>query len=67
MKVYVVTSVELNWNCVCGVFSTIESLAKYFFGTQEPDAEKRNKKYNIIPKIEADIDEFYVIHEKIMW
>jgi len=63
MTVYVVTNVEMGWDCVCGVFSSIKSLAQYFFEDIE-DEDVIEADYTTVSSIEADINDCYVIHEE---
>ena len=39
MKVYVVTNVCMGWDCVCGVFSCIDTLIEYLAPEEEFDED----------------------------
>lgn len=75
MKVYVVTNPEDGWDCVRGVFSSVEKLAKYF--TERKISFKNENSDWVIKDFTGlsldEIDEFlsennfsYVTHEKIL-
>lgn len=64
-KVYIVTDVELGWNCICGVFGSFRSLVLYFFqdNLEEEVDEMLSVGYNMAD-LEKYIDDCYVIHEE---
>ena len=70
MSVYVVTNVEMGWDCVCGVFSTVEGLAGFFAPEDDWDENGYIKKDS--PFYNMSLDELkdriqlgpYVIHDK---
>ena len=35
MKVYVVTNPELGWDCVCGVYKSLDSVKRFFIPEED--------------------------------
>lgn len=68
MEVYVVTNVEMGWDNVCGVFSSLESLKDFFAGRMESIEEIDEN--GLLGTISLDDlqeliqDSAYIIHEK---
>lgn len=59
--VYVVTHLEMGWDCVCGVYKTYEGALRHVFSDPshtEMTEEELEDLYN------SGNDECYVIHDK---
>lgn len=58
--VYVVTGLELGWDCVCGVYRTFESALRYIF--QEP--EHKTMTVEELEELYDEGDSSYIIHDE---
>ena len=61
MNIYVVTNVEMGWDCVCGVFSTLDKLIKYFM-----EGSGYGEDITTLDELKGVINECYVIHEEVL-
>lgn len=59
--VYVVTGLELGWDCVCGVYKTYEGALRYILN--EPEHEGLTEE-QLTELYEADQDCQYIIHDE---
>lgn len=57
--VYVVTGLELGWDCVCGVYEQYESAIKSLFDDEDISIEEMIEQYE-----DGRLD--YIIHEKYL-
>ena len=60
MEVYVVTNVDLGWDCVCGVFLTLDSLKEFFmayFDVEDDSTEDSYFKKMTFNELYAEVGE----------
>ena len=58
--VYVVTDIEMGWDCVCGVYKTYEGALRHIF----PDPEHQEMTVGELEDLYNDANECCIIHEK---
>ncbi|UOL48454.1 hypothetical protein QGX12_gp031 [Pseudomonas phage Kremar] len=58
--VYVVTGLELGWDCVCGVHRTFESALRYIFN----DVEHKDMTVDELEELYDEGDSSYIIHDE---
>lgn len=58
--VYVVTGLELGWDCVCGVHRTYEGALRYIF--QEPEHKEMTEAE--LEELYEECDSGYIIHDE---
>lgn len=59
--VYVITGLELGWDCVCGVYKTYEGALRYILC--DPEHEELTEE-QLTELYEADQDCEYIIHHQ---
>lgn len=70
MKVYVVTNVEMGWDCVCGVYSSLRSLQEFFAERMEVISELSEEELNkmSLDSLEEIIQgSAYIIHYETLY
>ena len=68
--IFVLTNVELGWDCVCGVFRTKDDILSYLNEDKNPEGHQDfNPKYDILVTDLDDSDSVYpyIVHEVTLY